>query len=782
MFLWILVLMASVAPQIQRTPQLQNPGFESAVLSPGQISGWQVWTEEGTGEKVRVQIDSSQFKEGSHALLIDSQQPVDSAVSQELFLPVGSTWKVSAWVKAEGLRGRDGLTEGGAFQIETPVGDQGRVALPFGSFDWKHEELEFRVPSPGKLHIVLRSASAGKIWMDDVRLEPVTIVRDPDVHITKAKLSQRPIDLKQGGQFIEPLCHMIPSMLAQQVEEDSFEEEVPCKPTYKQGVDWPSRPWYPAGAVHIATFSYDTENPYNGKRSQRIDLPLAHARAGISQDGFYLTQGVGYRLHLHMRGLGDVKVWASLRGDGESIAGPVLLGRTGSDWHGADALLRAHKTIRDATLTIEFEGPGTLWLDRVSLIADDAVLGLWRPDAIRALKVEKPGIIRFGGSMIEVYEWDKSIGPWDQRVPYTTGPWGGQDPNFVGIEEITQLARYLGAEPLICMRWSDKTPEDAAAEVEYMNGSIDTKWGKLRGQNGHPEPYRVKYWQIGNEVGGAQYDESVRAFAEAMRKADPSIEILSSFPSTQTLSEGGGYLDYLCPHHYEDGDLVGKAADFDFLKDQVIKHGGGKNVRVAVTEWNSTAGEMGLTRGILLTLGNALTNSRYQNLMHRYADLVEIAIRSNLSDSFGSGMLQPGAGWIYLSPEYYVQVMYQRAAGSYPLQLNRASRESWVLQDPDFSATISPDGKTLRIYAVNSTPEVEKTNFHLDGLPAAAGGEAMILKDRENALDSEAMNSPNDSERIATRREAVNLNGTEFSFSFSPFSVTLLELKLQPTP
>jgi len=782
MFPWMLLLMAWAAPQMQSTSQVQNPGFESAASGSQQISGWRVWTEEKTTSKVQFQIDSSQFKEGNHSLLIDSQEPVDSAVSQELFLPVGTTWKVSAWVKAEGLRGREGATEGGAFEIETPVGDQGRAALPLGSFDWTPEELEFRVPSPGKLHIVLRSASAGKLWMDDVHLEPVTIPLDAEVHITNAKLSQRPIDLKQGGQFIEPLCHMIPSMLAQQVEGDSFEEEEPCKPTYKRGVDWPSRPWYPAGAVHIATFSYELENPYNGKRSQRIDLPLAHARAGISQDGFYLTQGVGYKLHLHMRGRGDVKVWASLRGDGGLIAGPMLLGRTGSDWRGAEALLRANKTIHDATLTIEFEGPGTLWLDRVSLIGQDAVLGLWRPDAIRALKAENPGIIRFGGSMIEVYEWDKSIGPWDQRVPYTTGPWGGQDPNFVGIEEITQLARYLGAEPLICMRWSDQRPEAAAAEVEYMNGGIDTKWGKLRAQNGHPDSYKVQYWQIGNEVGGAQYDDSVRAFAEAMRKVDPSIKILSSFPSTQTLSEGGGYLDYLCPHHYEDGDLLGKAADFDFLKDQVAKHGSGKKVSVAVTEWNSTAGEMGLTRGILLTLGNALTNSRYQNLMHRYADLVEIAIRSNLSDSFGSGMIQPGAGWMYLSPEYYVQVMYQRAAGSYPLKVNRTSKESWALQDPDFSATISPDGKMLRIYAVNSTAKAEKTNFYLDGLGAAAGGEAMILKDRENALDSEAMNSENDSGRITPVTQPVNLKGTELSFSFSPFSVTLLEIKLLPAP
>ena len=793
MFPWLLLLMALGAPSAQtpelQNPELQNPGFETPAVSAGQIPGWQVWVEKGSENNVQILTDGRQFKAGSRSLLIESQQPVRVKVSQELFLPVGSTWKVTAWVKAEALQPKERVEEEGsireaaALAIETPAGKQGKASLPGGTFDWRQEELDFRVPSPGRVSIALRDRSAGKLWLDDIRLEPLTLTQNPDVHIINinAKLSQRAVDVKQGGQFIEPLCHLIPSMMAQQVEDTSFEEEVPCEPTYKEGVDWPHRPWYPDGAVHDATYSFDTDNPYNGKRSQRIDLPMARARAGISQDGFYLTQGAGYKLHLHMRGTGGVKVWASLRGDGGLIAGPVLLGHADSDWKGADAVLRANRTTRNATLTIEFEGPGSLWLDRISLIGEDAVLGLWRPDVIRALKAENPGVVRFGGSMIEVYEWDKSIGPWDQRVPYTTGPWGGQEPNFVGIEEFAQIARYVGAEPLICIRWSGKTPDDAAAEVEYMNGSADTKWGGLRAQNGHPEPYKVKYWQIGNEVGGSQYDDSVRAFAEAMRKADPSIKILSSFPSTQTLSEGGGYLDYLCPHHYEDGDLQGKKADFDFLQDQVATHGGGKDVRVAVTEWNTTAGQMGLTRGMLLTLGDALSNSRYQNLMHRYAGLVEIAIRSNLSDSFGSGMIQPSPGGLYLSPAYYAQKLYQRAAGTYPLKINRPSKLSWELEDPDLSATLSPDAKTLRIFAVNSTAEPEKMNFHLDGFASsAAGGEAMVLKDRENALDSEAMNSQNDAERITTTSQAVSLKGSEFPFSFSPYSVTLLELKLEP--
>ena len=774
MFPLLLLLLAVGAQEVS---QVQNPGFESIAQNESLIPGWQVTFDNGAGSKgIQVTEVPGQGRDGTQALLIATDHSQEVTVSQELFLPVGTVWKVSAWGKIQ-AQGDGG--EGPYLEVETPVGDQGRASFASGTSDWSRQEIVFRVPSPGKVTIVLHSSSAGKHWFDDVRLEPFRIDYSAAVHIKGTRISKLPIDVKQGGQFIEPLCHMIPSMLAQQVEADSFEEETPCDPSYKRGMDWPNRPWYPDGAVHVASFSLDSANPFNGKRSQKIVLPVAHTRAGISQDGFYLTEGKSYKLRLHMRGQGGVRVWTSLQADGALAAGPVSLGQATAEWRGADVVLRSNRTTTNATLTIELEGAGSLWLDRIYLIAEDAVLGLWRPDVVAALKAMNPGIIRFGGSMIEVYEWDKSIGPWDARVPYVTGPWGGQDPNFVGVEEFVQLTRYVGAEPLICVRWTGKKPEDAAAEVEYLNGSVDTKWGGLRARNGHPQPYGVKYWQIGNEVGGSQYDDSVRAFAEAMRKADPGIKILSSFPSTQTLSESGGYLDYLCPHHYEVADLPFEKANFEFLKDQVAHHSGGKQVRAAVTEWNTTAGEMGLTRGVLLTLGNALSASRYQNLMHRYADLVEIAVRSNLSDSFGSGVIQPGPGWLYLTPTYYSQSLYQRAEGSYPLQIERPSKTPWELQEPDLSATLSSDGRILRVYAVNSTAQSENVHFYLDGLPSpAAGAEVTVLKDRENIPDSEAMNSRNDPERITTSSSAMDLRGSDFPCSFAPFSVTLLEIRL----
>jgi len=775
----LLLLLALASPQSGATPQLLNPGFEAGDTAPGQITGWEL-SKAPESVPVAVQGDNSEVKEGKRSLRVEAQEPAEASLSQELFLPVGSLWKVRVWVKTADLSG-SGAAAGGQITVETPAGDQGHTPARTGTSPWQEESVLFRVPSPGRVRIRLTAFehASGRVWFDGVSLDLVASLPAADVHISYSKISSRPIDLKLGGQFMEPLCRMLPSMLAQQVESTSFEEEPPWNPSYKREVDKPCRPWYPDGAVHDATFNLDTENPFNGKRSERIDLPVAGARAGISQDGFYLTKGVGYKLHLHMRSRGGVKVWATLRGDGGLIAGPVSLGRAGEAWQGAHAVLRANRTVENATLMIEFEGPGTLWLDRIYLIGEDAVLGIWRPDVVSALKALNPGVVRFGGSAMETFEWDKCIGPWDQRVPYVTQPWGGLDSNFAGVEEFIQVTRYIGAEPLICVRWSGRKPEDAAAEVEYFNGSAQTHWGKLRAQYGHPEPYHVKYWQIGNEVGGREYDASVRAFAEAIRAADPSIKVLSSFPSADTLKEGGGYLDYLCPHHYECLDLRGKEKDFEFLRDQVLHYGKGRDVRVAVTEWNTTAGQMGLTRGMLLTLGNALGCSRYENLLHRYADLVEIAVRSNLSDSFGSGILQPGPGWLYLSPTYYSQKLYQRAAGTFPLSIKVNGGLAGDLADPDLSATIDAAGEMLRIYAVNSTPQTETTRFHLEGFPAAvAGGEMTVLKDREGALDSEAMNTHNDPHRIDTMSRPAGVKGNAFEFPFEPFSVTLLELKL----
>lgn len=775
---WIFLSLASLA---QGRRGLDNGGFEAK--EP--LSAWTLLPP-AARPGISIRNDTGAFKEGRQSLLIEAAKPANASLTQEVFLPVGSLWRASAWIKVDTTGG----SPGAGLIVETPSGDQGASSASSQTVEWQHLHVLFRVPSPGRVSIHLTAfqnaegrngTGTGKVWFDDVRLEPQSepaVLRE-EVTILPEKLSGRPIDLKQGGQFIEPLCHLTPSMIAQQVESTSFEEEPAWKPSYKREIDEPHRPWYPDGAVHLARFSLDSQDPFNGSRSEKIELPARGSWAGISQDGFYLAQGHRYQLRFHARGDRALHLRAWLHADGGVTAEPQGIELKSGDWQGLEVRLLALRSSGNATLSIQFEGPGALWLDRIYLIDESAVLGIWRPDVVAALKAMNPGVIRFGGSTLEVFEWDKCLGNWDRRVPYVTKPWGGLDPNFIGVEEFVQLCRYVGAEPLICVRWTGKRSEDAAAEVQYFNGAASTHWGRLRAQNGHPEPYHVRHWQIGNEIGGPEYDASVRAFAEAMREQDPGIKVLSSFPSPETLKLGGGYLDYLCPHHYSVGDLAGSERSFQFLRDEIAKYSNGRDVRVAVTEWNTTAGEMGLTRGMLLTLGNALSCSRYQNLMQRYSGLVEIAVRSNLSDSFGSGVIQPGPGWLYLTPTYYSQCLYQRAAGSFPLRIVRASPLPLQLREPDLSATLDRGGKVLRIYAVNSTASERSIVFHLQGFATPAGQvRVFTLGDRARASDSEVMNTHDDPNRVSVASTRIVARGSKFDCAFEPFTVTLLEIEL----
>jgi hypothetical protein len=266
-----------------------------------------------------------------------------------------------------------------------------------------------------------------------------------------------------------------------------------------------------------------------------------------------------------------------------------------------------------------------------------------------------------------------------------------------------------------------------------------------------------------------------------MREADPSIKILSSFPSADTVRLAEGQLDYLCPHHYSVGDLSGSAEEFQRLQNEIEHDGKGKDIRVAVTEWNTTGGEFGLPRGMLLTLGNALSLSRYQNLLHRYNDLVEITNRSNFSDSFGSGVIQPGPGWLYFTPTYFSQNLYQRAAGSSPLKIERENSLPIYLREPDLDASLSSNGKKLRIYAVNSTRETRSIEFHLDPrLGSVSSGHIFVLKDSSAEIDSEAMNSRDEPNRVRVLEQATQIRGDAFEWKYSPFSLTLLELNLVP--
>jgi alpha-L-arabinofuranosidase len=757
---------------------LQNGGFEGDPPTRD-------WTVHVFGAQPKIAADPDGAREGRQSLLISSTEPSDAALGQNLLLPPGRLYRLRGWIRTRDLRGDGDARVGGTFQIQDHRGAP-RIAgtSHFGTTPWTEEVIAFRVPADGQVRVAVFFAGFGKgtgaAWFDGLRLEEVETPEVERVLVRAERLRDAPASPYLTGQFVEFLCDLVPGMLSERIADDSFEGPVPYRFKYRGDVDHRPRPWYPSGAVHRGEYALDKEKPFNGAVSLRIRAGDGEpCTLGISQDGIYLESGKPLVLRLHLRGEAPagktLRAAARLGGPGQALASGSL-GEVGSEWRLHQLRLSPAAAARDATLTIEFQGPGTLWLDRVSLVGEDAAPGGWRPDVVAALRDLRPGIIRLGGSSLEAYEWEAGVGDRDLRVPFPDPYWGDRNANNVGLDEFIALCRRVDAEPLICVRWTGKTPRDAANEVEYANGPAETPFGKRRAANGHPEPYRVKFWQIGNEVGGPEYEASVAAFGRAMKEVDPSIRILSSFPSEDVVRNGAAVLDDICPHHYGCADLAGTEQDILRLEELVRRAAGGRAIRLAVTEWNTTAGDWGLARASLLTLDNALKCSRYHNLLLRHSDFVEIANRSNLTNSFCSGVIQTRGPDLYLAPTYHAQRLYARAAGDFPLRIETLLPPAADLLD--VAATASADGKRVRLYAVNDSTEAVRRRIDLSAFGKPRGPARLFeVADRDHRGERSATSSFEDPDRIRTATTEIALDGPESSATFEALSVSLLEVE-----
>ena len=108
-----------------------------------------------------------------------------------------------------------------------------------------------------------------------------------------------------------------------------------------------------------------------------------------------------------------------------------------------------------------------------------------------------------GGNFVSAYDWYDGLGDPDKRPPKVQPMWGDAvESNDVGIHEFMDFCKLIGAEPDMVVDSGFGEARVAAEQVEYCNGSTDTRLGKMRAANGHPEPYNIRLWTIGNEMYG----------------------------------------------------------------------------------------------------------------------------------------------------------------------------------------------------------------------------------------------------------------------------------------
>lgn len=562
----------------------------------------------------------------------------------------------------------------------------------------------------------------GGIWALILALAAAASADATEDETMRVRISAQPLHagrispLLYGG-FVELLDDLVPGMWAEMLNDRSFE-----------GVTKMAPPFYYTGAPNLCdmqweendTWAYDSANPFNGSRSARLRARKGRP-ASLTQPGLAVREGMTYLFSGYFRAdaaatqatvvlktrLPDGK-WATL--------GASRLPKPGRKWTKLRCRMVSAGSSDAAVFQLKLSGAGSSWADKLSLMPADNVHG-WRRDVVDALREAQVPLLRWGGAVIDPavygnpsaapYRWKNGIGDRDLRTPFPNPLWGRTDSNDVGIDEFLQLCEAVGAAPLVCMSVGDGA-ESARDLVEYCNGDVATTWGRRRAGNGHPQPYRVTYWQAGNEwPGSADYARTCLEFAKAIKGADAGARVLSSNPSPEVLGAAGDYLSFLSPHYYT-GDLGNVATDIRRVAAMI----GGRDIKLAVTEWNLSAGLWGLSRGKFLTLDFALQNARMLNLFQRNSNMVAIACRSNLTNSLCSGMIQTKPGGLLKAPSYCVMKLYAQHSRPLPLRVEDSPKGL------DISACAAEDLKSLCVFVVNTSSESKAITLDLSDFGA----------------------------------------------------------------
>jgi alpha-N-arabinofuranosidase len=312
--------------------------------------------------------------------------------------------------------------------------------------------------------------------------------------------------------------------------------------------------WRPIGPD--AVIIMDKGNPYVGEQSVRVKLNKSEVH-GIQQSGIGLSLGRKYTGYIILSGDADAKVtvtmvWGTNPGDKQSITLQPLT--KGFVKYPLNFTSRA-TTIDQGRFEISGTGDGTFSIGTVSLMPADNIKG-FRADLVSLLKVLNSGIYLWpGGNMLAGYDWHYGIGNRDKRPTRYDYAWNCIESNDVGTDDFLNLCGLLNVDPYLVVNIGFGEARSAAEWVEYVNGSKDTPMGKLRAANGHPEPYKVKIWGIGNEMYGVwqlghmsieHYIIKHKMFVEAMRKVDPTIKIVAC---GATIFEINTHHNEINPHH-----------------------------------------------------------------------------------------------------------------------------------------------------------------------------------------------------------------------------------------
>jgi alpha-N-arabinofuranosidase len=353
--------------------------------------------------------------------------------------------------------------------------------------------------------------------------------------------TSEPVSKYEYGMFIEHIgSTMYGSLWAEMLDDRKFyfpiTVQAPEDTDHQQGGPFRMRlrRWQPVGAGEAVVM--DKEKPFVGEQSPRIALDAATAH-GIRQSGLALVKGKQYTGRIYLRGAAGAKVKIALIwGPGANDRQTISIAALTSEYRKFPLRFTAKAATDDGAIEITGTGRGDFHIGTLSLMPADNIEG-FRADTIPLIRQINSGFWRYGGNYTSNLIWYHTIGDIDKRPPDFDSAWSAMQSNDLGMDEFMTLCKLIGVEPYISVNAGFGDSHSAAEEVEYMNGPVTTHMGAQRARNGHPQPYRVKFWNIGNEPWGSwqlgrtdlkYFVLKHNEFAKAMRAADPSIVLIAS--------------------------------------------------------------------------------------------------------------------------------------------------------------------------------------------------------------------------------------------------------------
>jgi len=453
--------------------------------------------------------------------------------------------------------------------------------------------------------------------------------------------------------------------------------------------------------------------------------------------------------------------------------------------------LKAKRDSQNAKFTIKNVGQTPLHLFAASLMPADNIDG-FRADTIKLLKELNAPIYRWpGGNFVSGYEWRDGLGDPDLRPTRRNPAWTGIETNDVGTHEFLKFCEILGTEPMVVVNTGFGDPYSAGQWVEYLNGAYETPMGQLRFKNGRREPWKVKWWGVGNEMFGnwqlgymalEQYTLKHNETVDRMRAVDPAVKLVGVGAvgrwSQVMLGRCADSMDQISEHTYIFNDMPDVPGYVRKLPSSIatiakahrqyratIPALKGKDIKINLDEWNywhgpQVFGELGVRYrmkdglGVAAGLHEIIRNSDLFG-MAMYAQTVNV-IGAIKTDRTQAAMETTGL----------VLALYRKEFGSIPVDVTGTMMQV----DMDTVAAWTADRKALTVAIVNPYREPMNVSLKLDGGSFAPEAKHWVIASPD-AMDH---NDPKDPEKIKIVQRSLNFTG---SLELAGYSVNLLRFE-----